>query len=100
MPVGATGPRMTSMVGYAPFFEDRTDAGRQLAERMVGLQLQNPVVFALPRGGAPGAPELALGAVVDGGQTVVNPEVQRLTVASREYLERETQRELAEIERR
>ncbi len=67
------------------------------------MALDRPVVYALPRGGvpvaleiaralhapldlilvrkigAPGAPELALGAVVDGEhpQTVVNEEVQR-----------------------
>ena len=69
---------------------DRHDAGKQLAERLLGLKDENPVVLALPRGGvsvgfelarvlaAPldllvvrkiGAPfeaELAIGAIADG----------------------------------
>ena len=40
-------------------FRDRTDAGRQLAARLVGLQLQAPVVLGLPRGGIPVAAEVA-----------------------------------------
>lgn len=71
-------------------FPDRGDAGRQLAARLAALAPEEPVVYALPRGGvpvaveiartlrapldlifvrkigAPGAPEVALGAVVDG----------------------------------
>jgi putative phosphoribosyl transferase len=71
-------------------FRDRAEAGRRLAERLVHLKDARPVVFALPRGGvpvalpvaealgapldlllvrklgAPGQPELALGAVVEG----------------------------------
>ena len=70
-------------------FRDRAEAGRCLAERLRHLTGTNLVVFALPRGGvpvgmpiaealgapldlllvrkigAPGQPELALGAVVD-----------------------------------
>ena len=71
-------------------FHDRTEAGQQLSSRLLHLKDDSPVVFALPRGGvpvgmaisvalgapldvllvrkigAPGQPELALGAVVDG----------------------------------
>lgn len=71
-------------------FRNRDDAGRQLAERVVALHLADPVVLALPRGGvpvaapvavalsvslevlvvrkvgAPGRPELGVGAVAEG----------------------------------
>jgi erythromycin esterase-like protein/predicted phosphoribosyltransferase/predicted alpha/beta-hydrolase family hydrolase len=107
-------------------FENRSDAGRQLAARLLPLGLERPVVYALPRGGvpvaleiaralqaplelilvrkigAPGAPEVALGAVVDGEhpQTVINEEVRRRSGADDVFLERARERELAELERR
>ncbi len=82
-------------------FQDRAAAGKALAERLAGMDLADPVVLALPRGGVPvaapvarrlGAPlgllivrklgvpgheELAAGAVGDGDPpvTVFNPEV-------------------------
>ena len=40
-------------------FPDRAEAGRQLAGRLLGLQLDRPVVYALPRGGVPVAFEVA-----------------------------------------
>ena len=73
-------------------FADRAEAGRLLAERLATLELQAPLVLALPRGGvpvaaeiaralaapldvafvrkigAPGQPELAIGAIADGGE--------------------------------
>jgi len=114
------------MTGYLTLFADRQDAGRRLADELIRLKAETPIVYALPRGGvpvaaeiakrlgaplelvlvrkigAPGAPELALAAVVDGAeaQTVVNEHVRRLTGADQAYLERERRRELAEIERR
>ncbi len=107
-------------------FADRTDAGRQLAAELVGMALDRPVVYALPRGGvpvaleiaraldapldlvlvrkigAPGEPELALGAVVEGDppQTVINEDVRRGYGADDAYIERARQGELAELERR
>ncbi|MFL5289172.1 MAG: erythromycin esterase family protein [Rhodopila sp.] len=107
-------------------FDDRTQAGRLLAERLHAMKLAKPVVFALPRGGvpvaleiawtlnapldlllvrkigAPGQPELALGAVVEGeaAETVVNEDVRQMTGASDAYLERTRHKELAEIVRR
>ena len=107
-------------------FSDRADAGRRLAEAVARRRLEDPILYALPRGGvpvaveigrrlnipvdlilvrkigAPGSPELALGAVTDGEEalTVVNPEVARLTGAPAAYLEQARARELAEIERR
>ena len=116
------------MAGLEPrsLFLDRADAGRQLASRLLPLKADRPVIYALPRGGvpvaveiakmlnapldlimvrkigAPGQPELALAAVVDGdeAQLVVNEKVGAMTGASVAFLEAGRDRELAEIERR
>lgn len=40
-------------------FRDRTDAGRRLAERLLAYRDQNPIVLGLPRGGVPVAYEVA-----------------------------------------
>lgn len=107
-------------------FQNREDAGRKLARALLHLKPERPVVLALPRGGvpvgfqvaqalgapldvalvrkigAPGQPELGLGAVVDGEkpQIVLNDDLIELVRPSRRYLEEEEKRQLAEIERR
>ena len=107
-------------------FRDRDDAGRQLALRLLKFKGQQAVVFALPRGGAPVAapiaetlgapldlvlvrkigvpfqPELAMGAVADGGTpiTVRNEDVIAIARVSEEAFAEVRQRELEEIERR
>ena len=40
-------------------FANRTEAGKQLATQLLKLQLPNPTVLALPRGGVPVAAEIA-----------------------------------------
>jgi predicted phosphoribosyltransferase len=40
-------------------FQDRADAGRQLARALAGYKGQQPVVLALPRGGVSVAAEVA-----------------------------------------
>lgn len=107
-------------------FRDRRDAGRQLAERLRAMNLPQPLVLALPRGGvpvgyeiarvldapldlvmvrklpAPGFPELALGAVVDGdppGQ-VINEDIRRELGVPDQEVGRILARQLAEIARR
>jgi putative phosphoribosyl transferase len=107
-------------------FRDRTDAGEKLAIRLQHLKPEHPVVIALPRGGvpvafevakvleapldvilirkigAPGQPELAVGAVTDGGhaEVVINKDIARATGASAEYIERQKEAELKRIEER
>lgn len=97
-----------------------------LGARLAALQLANPVVLALPRGGVPVAlevahaldapldlllvrkigvpwqPELAVAAVMDGAEPVVVVErhIQAETGVKQEYIEQRAKEELAEIERR
>ncbi len=105
-------------------FEDRGDAGRRLAERLMRYEDEHPVVFALPRGGvpvgaevarslgaplevvvskklgAPDQPEFGIGAVAPGGVRVLNERAVRVLGIPEDYLERVTERESAEVERR
>ncbi|HEX3487296.1 MAG TPA: phosphoribosyltransferase [Micropepsaceae bacterium] len=107
-------------------FRNRADAGRALASALSSYKSQNPIVLALPRGGVPVAaevaeqlaapldiilvrkigapiqPELALGAVVDGGRPIIvrNPDVIRLTGTTESQFQAICDEELAEIERR
>jgi putative phosphoribosyl transferase len=48
-------------------FRDRTDAGRQIAEKLMPYIAEDPLILALPRGGVPVAYEVAkkLGAPLD-----------------------------------
>lgn len=97
-----------------------------LGARLAALQLADPVVLALPRGGVPVAlevaraldapldlllvrkigvpwqPELAVAAVMDGAEPVVVVErhIQTETGVKQEYIEQRAKEELAEIERR
>ncbi len=107
-------------------FENRTEAGRKLAEALAKRDYKDPVVLALPRGGVPVAvevakrlsapldlvlvrklgcpfqPELAVGAVVDGAspEVVLNEDIVRETGTTQDYIEQETARQLAIIEKR
>ncbi|MCL4764613.1 MAG: phosphoribosyltransferase [Hyphomicrobiaceae bacterium] len=107
-------------------FRDRRSAGKALAQRLVDLELADPVVLAMPRGGVPVAveiaraldapldlvlvrkigvpyqPELAVAAIVDGSapEIVVNDDVARLAGVDRSYIDEQAREELAEIERR
>ena len=107
-------------------FRDRSDAGRQLAKALADYKNRQPVILALPRGGVPVAaevaaalnapldlilvrkigvpfqPELAMGAVVDGGAPIVvrNEDVIRHTGIDESEFKAVCDDELAEIERR
>ena len=107
-------------------FRDRRDAGQRLAAALTSIAGEHPIVLALPRGGvpvayevaralhapldvalvrklgAPGHPELGIGAIVDGSepQLVLNDEVMRAVAPNPAYIEAEKNRQLEEIERR
>ena len=105
-------------------FDDRRDAGRQLAGLLQHLQHQEPMVLALPRGGvpvafeiarllgaplevlvvrklgAPGQPELGLGAVAEGGARFVDPALVSASVGLPDELAEIEERESAEVVRR
>lgn len=107
-------------------FYDRADAGRRLAAELAKYKDEDVVVFALPRGGAPVAepiaaslhapldlvlvrkigvpyqPELAMGAVADGGKAVIvrNEDVIAMADVSEAEFDAVCARELEEIERR
>ena len=115
-----------TMFGHIPEFTDRVDAGRRLAAALSRFRSEHPLVLALPRGGvpvayevakalgadldlllvrkigAPGQPELGLGAVVDGSnpQVVWNEQALRIVRPSQQYVDAEVQRQVQEIERR
>jgi putative phosphoribosyl transferase len=105
-------------------FQDREDAGRQLAVRLAPYEQENAIVLALPRGGvpvgyavsqqlkkpldilavrkigAPGQDELAIGAVGPGGVVVWNQELVAFFRLGPQGLQASVQREIAELARR
>ncbi len=106
-------------------FRDRTDAGAQLARKLLHYAGRNDViVLGLPRGGVPvayevarelnapldvflvrklglpGHEELAMGAIASGGVRVLNEEVVGEFGVSPQVIERVAARETAELERR
>jgi putative phosphoribosyl transferase len=106
-------------------FEDRYDAGRQLARRLQHLHAQpDTIVLALPRGGVPvafevaralelpldiflvrklgtpGQEELALGALTSDGTTVFNADVIHELRISQSAIDHAIARERLELQRR
>jgi putative phosphoribosyl transferase len=106
-------------------FPNRTEAGRQLAEKLLKYAGRpDVIVLGLPRGGVPvafevakrlGAPlnvfivrklgvpgfeELAVGAIASGGVRVLNEDVMRAVPNAEQVIESVTARETAELERR
>ena len=119
-------PKVHALREPPRIFQDRRDAGRQLAEALARYKDERPVVLALPRGrvpvaaevaarlgadldlvlarkiGVPFQPELAMGAVVDGPEpiTVRNEDVIALANITQAEFDAVRDRELAEIGRR
>lgn len=106
-------------------FADRVDAGRMLAGRVAHLPPDSTVVLGMPRGGvvvaaqiasalgcaldvlivrklgAPGRPELAIGAVTDGTEPawMLNEDVIAAQHVDADYVAREVQSQLEEVRR-
>ncbi len=105
-------------------FEDRRDAGRALAQLVAAAPgLRDAVILALPRGGvpvayevayacnlpldilavrklgAPGQPELAMGAIASGGATVLNHDVLRALRVTDEMLQNAAEGEQLNLQR-
>ncbi len=105
-------------------FTDRRAAGRELAEHLSSLAVDNPVVLGLARGGvpvayevarrlgapldvlvlrkigAPGNPELGIGAIAEGAIRVLDRDVVRELLVSTEQLDAAVARATAEVEAR
>jgi len=107
-------------------FRDRQHAGSELAARLVELKLPRPLVLALPRGGvpigaaiaaaldapldliivrkvgAPGNPELAVAAIVEGDppDIVLNRDAMDAYGLSEQQVKRLAEEERLELERR
>lgn len=107
-----------------PIFKDREEAGRKLAEEIEKLELEDPVVLAVPAGGVPVGkevasvldapldlmivrkikipwnPEAGFGAVSPDGETILNPEITPTLGLSDEEIEKLAQGTLKEVKQR
>ncbi|MBK1782784.1 phosphoribosyltransferase [Prauserella cavernicola] len=105
-------------------FENRREAGRELARRLAPLADRHPIVLGLPRGGvvvareiadalgapldvllvrkvgAPGRQELAIGAVGEGGVVVTNADILRRLRLSPRKVDEAVSRALTELDLR
>ena len=105
-------------------YADRRQAARQLSESLAGYQAYCPLILGIPRGGvvvadtiarelktdldivltrklgAPGNPELAIGAVAENGRIHLQHEIAEKVGADEDYIEHEIARQLVEIEAR
>jgi putative phosphoribosyl transferase len=107
-------------------FENRQDAGHRLGERLATVELDEPIILAIPRGGipiaievaktlqgappvgvvvarklgAPGHEELAIGAVTSTGAYYLDKSLARTSGASDRYIEYVLKEQQAEARRR
>ncbi len=105
-------------------FQDRTEAGRRLAEALSEHRGEDPIVLALPRGGVPVGyevaralhaaldvwvvrkigvpwhPELGVGAVAEGGYVYLSPDIVSQVGMSPEQVSTATDAQRLEVERR
>lgn len=104
-------------------FQDRIQAAKLLTQSLIQYQGKRPLVLAIPRGGvplgryiadalggeldvvmvrklgSPGDPELAIGAVSEGGEVFISTNATRLG-ADEEYIEAEVGSQMSLIHRR
>lgn len=104
-------------------FRDREEAARLLARNLRAYKGQDPLILAIPRGalpmgkilaeeldgeldivlvhklGAPGNPELAIGAVSETGETVLGHDLEYLGILD-SWIEEEKERQLAVLRER
>ncbi|MFW3113298.1 hypothetical protein MHAE_05937 [Mycobacterium haemophilum DSM 44634] len=116
--------RLASLRDSMRLFDDRVDAGRHLAERLESLRSKDIVVLGLPRGGVPVAfevakalrapldvlvvrklgvpfqPELAFGAIGEGGVRVTNDSVVAEADLSQDEMAAVETEQRAELARR
>ena len=105
-------------------FRDRNEAGRRLAAALIERGFEKPIVLGIPRGGvpvaaevaralggdlavvvarklgAPGNPELAIGATTETGVSYINTAVAAAAGADERYIKAETDRQVKEAHRR
>lgn len=107
-------------------FENRSEAGKMLASRFASRSKEDLIILAIPRGGvevgyevaralgvpldiivprkigAPGEPELAIGAVASWGdhEVYLDETMVRYLGVSQDYIDREAKAQLEEIDRR
>lgn len=105
-------------------FDDRAQAGKELARALGKIDTKETVVLGIPRGGvvvaqyfarelnasleiilsrkigAPGNPEFAVGAISEDGHVYLNQEYARRAGAEAAYIEEEKKCQIAEIKRR
>jgi predicted phosphoribosyltransferase len=109
---------------WSMVFQDREDAGRQLAKRLEAFKGENPIVLGLPRGGvvvafevaralgvprdvqvarklgAPSNPELGIGAIAPGSVRVLDDYAIRVLGLHQDEIEQITAEEELELDRR
>jgi len=119
-------PRAADPAAQGLIYADREAAGRMLARRLMAYAHTDAVVLGIPRGGvpvakvvadalgaplevivvrklgAPGQPELGIGAVADGDhpRAIFNQDIIEQLGVSDEYIEAEIARQLKEANRR
>jgi len=105
-------------------FNDRIDAGKRLVSAMPSFRGRDAIVLAIPRGGvvvgfeiaqafgfpldviiprkigAPGNPELAIGAVTEDGTIILDDELVNYLGVDQEFINAESERQKQEINRR
>lgn len=105
-------------------FENREEAGKRLAAELEKFKGKKVIILGIPRGGvvigyeiakqlhapldivvprklrAPNQPELAIGAITEDGNIILDEQIVNSLNVPEDYIKRESQRQKQEIERR